>query len=483
MHTYLRVISLRKSSPAERMHQFQVSIEAPLDAPAQLRPVQLRPANPRPATSYLDGLRGIAALFVYTYHFSMALEGKRLRHGYGPHNSSLLSLPVLRLVRHSGPAMVSIFFAISGYVLSVGPLRHARRRQWDKLLAYISGAVLTRPIRLFLPSILLTVASLVLACLGYYELSAREMCPPPSPPSSSYSQECDFYPVTPPHLASVRDQVADWFGFVVRDLANPWDWEAGLRPASAYGLHLWTVGAELRCSMALFAVLATLLPCPQFLVRAGLWLALLVFCALWQRWDMVAFLAGLGLAVGDADENDNDTQQDDGGLLESGTSQNDHVPGRSGASLTATAIRRLIPNVSLLASLWLCSYPDVGGHEAWGFRLLASISSDRKLWHTSGAALMLWSTRRVRFIRHLLSSFIMIQFLGRISFALYLVHEPLLQVWGWPWARSWSGAPWALTVLVFIAETCTLLCLASVTWAIVDQRVLRMVKVIRQGLV
>ncbi|KAL0940204.1 acyltransferase [Colletotrichum truncatum] len=319
------------------MHQFQVSIETPLDEPEPLRQAQPRPVIPRPATSYLDGLRGIAALLVYTYHFSMALDGKRLRHGYGPHNSSLLSLPVLRLVRHSGPAMVSIFFVISGYVLSVAPLRHARWRQWDQLLAYLSGAVMMRPVRLLLPSILLTVASLVLAWLGYYERAAREICPPHPNISSSSSHECDFYPVTPPHLGSVLAQVVDWFHFVVRDLANPWDWEAGLRPASAYGLHLWTVGAELRCSIVLFAVLATLLPCTRPFVRVSIWLALLVFCALWQRWDMAAFLAGLGLAVGDADDNDNNTEQDDGGLFDCGTTQNDYLSGVRSADTPATA--------------------------------------------------------------------------------------------------------------------------------------------------
>ncbi|TDZ18860.1 hypothetical protein Cob_v008304 [Colletotrichum orbiculare MAFF 240422] len=275
------------------MDQFQTSLEAPpslaeLVPPRQTRP---KPAGLRPATSYLDGLRGIAALLVYTYHYSMALDGKRLRYGYGSHNFSLLSLPVLRLV-HSGPAMVAIFFTISGYVLSVGPLRHARQRRWDRLLTHLSGAMLTRPVRLLVPSVCLTVASLLLAWFGCYERAARQMCPP--------SADCDFYPIAPPRFTSARAQTVDWFGFVVRDLANPWAWDSGLRPASAYGLHLWTVAAELRCSMTLFAVLAALLPCERRRTRAGLWLAMVVFCALWQRWDMVAFLTGLGLAVGDA---------------------------------------------------------------------------------------------------------------------------------------------------------------------------------------
>ncbi|TDZ73342.1 hypothetical protein CTRI78_v001185 [Colletotrichum trifolii] len=445
------------------MDQFQTSLEAPPSLAELVPPMQTRPkpASLRPATSYLDGLRGIAALLVYTYHYAMALDGKRLRYGHGSHNSSLLSLPVLRLV-HSGPAMVAIFFTISGYVLSVGPLRHARQRRWDRLLTHLSGAMLTRPVRLLVPSVFLTVASLLLAWFGCYERAARQMCPP--------SADCDFYPVAPPRFMSARAQTVDWSGFVVRDLANPWAWDSGLRPASAYGLHLWTVAAELRCSMALFAVLAALLPCERRRTRAGLWLAMVVFCALWQRWDMVAFLTGLGLAVGDAREQDN---------------EDDQVPGFGRASSTtfAASLWRLVPHVALLASLWLCSYPDAGGDEAWGFRFLAGISSDRHLWHALGAALMLWSARRVRPVRHFLSSSPVVQFLGRISFAFYLVHEPLLQVWGWPLARYWSGSHWTATVLVFVVETCTLLCLASLMWATVDEPVLRMARAIRTYLV
>ncbi|KAH0426257.1 acyltransferase [Colletotrichum camelliae] len=415
------------------MHEPEISMEVPLGAPRTLRPVQLRSGNSRIATSYLDGLRGIAAVLVYTYHYSMALEGKRLRNGYGPQNSSLISLPVIRLIRHSGPAMVSIFFAISGYVLSVGPLRHARRRQWDKLLVYLSGAALTRSMRLLLPSVLLTVASLVLAWLGYYERAAQKMCsypPATSSVTSSSSQKCDFYPVAPPRLASLGDQIIDWFSFVARELANPWNWEAGLRPASAYGLHLWTIGAELRCSMVLFFILATLAPCRKVLGRASLLLALVVFCALWKRWDMVAFLAGLGLAAGDANGNQIEMQQDDADFLEAGELQSANVPGHYEAGSMVKLLSRVMPSLSLITSLWLCSFPDADGHKAWGFVMLSSISSDRYLWHITGAVLMLWSIRRIRPIRHFLSSFAMVQFLGRISFALYLIHEPLLQVWG-----------------------------------------------------
>ncbi|TLS29005.1 hypothetical protein PpBr36_02070 [Pyricularia pennisetigena] len=342
---------------------------------AQARRTQQPPPRSTliPVTAYLDGLRGVAAFFVYTYHYFIAIDGQRLRYAYGMKNQSLSSLPLLRLASHSGPAMVAIFFTISGYVLTVGPLRFARRERWDTLLARLSGSMLTRPVRLFLPSLLVTQVSLALALMGLYDHAAANMCPSPD------QKECDFYPVRPLTMPSVAEQLFDWTAFVSRELMNPWDWSSGLRPKSAYGLHLWTIGAEFRCSMMLFAFLAALLPCGRPLVRAGVWLFLIGFCALWQRWDMVAFLAGLGLAVADADENEGEEQQQQ---------QLGHAGDRRREEVQTTA-RRLIPCTLLLVSLMLCSYPDRGGIEAWGFGLLSHVSQDRHMWHTLGAPMML----------------------------------------------------------------------------------------------
>jgi peptidoglycan/LPS O-acetylase OafA/YrhL len=103
---------------------------------APLQPSFLRRASPTAEprrlhpTSYLDGLRGVAALFVVFAHYE-ATNFPSLNppwHGVDssnettqgvepPKNDNLLQLPIVRAI-YTGPFMVSIFFVISGHVLS-----------------------------------------------------------------------------------------------------------------------------------------------------------------------------------------------------------------------------------------------------------------------------------------------------------------------------------------------------------------------------
>lgn len=110
-------------------------------------------------TAYLDGLRGIAALIVYFYHFAIQWR-LDLVHGYGtpavsPNNQIIQAVPFRLLI--SGRASVSTFFVISGYVLSTRALRQIYSRQDPgRVLATLSGSFLRRPFRLYLPIITVT---------------------------------------------------------------------------------------------------------------------------------------------------------------------------------------------------------------------------------------------------------------------------------------------------------------------------------------
>lgn len=92
-------------------------------------------------TSYLDGLRGVAALFVVIAHYEATYfpflagafhegkpkEAREKRPPPRPSNNNLLQLPIVRTI-YSGPFMVSIFFVISGYVLSQKALGESATR-------------------------------------------------------------------------------------------------------------------------------------------------------------------------------------------------------------------------------------------------------------------------------------------------------------------------------------------------------------------
>lgn len=74
-------------------------------------------------TAWLDGMRGIAAFLVYIRHFAAATHPD-IQYGWGTNGEhrNFIHLPFLRLLT-AGPAMVALFFIISGYALSLGPLR------------------------------------------------------------------------------------------------------------------------------------------------------------------------------------------------------------------------------------------------------------------------------------------------------------------------------------------------------------------------
>jgi len=129
--------------------------------------------NPRRLfpTSYLDGLRGVAAFCVAIYHYGACYTASS-KIGYGAERGApgkyewVLLLPIIRVV-HAGRLMVVIFFTISGYVLSYRSLQLARLGKNTEVLNSLASSVFRRWLRLHLP----VVASIFLAfMLGRWNL-------------------------------------------------------------------------------------------------------------------------------------------------------------------------------------------------------------------------------------------------------------------------------------------------------------------------
>ena len=125
-----------------------------------LRPtIFLRHWHPAPeprklrSSAWLDGLRGVAALIVSHYHF-YEIFFPSVQSGWGSSEADhhLLQFYFIRILS-SGNLMVSIFFIISGYVLSQRALQLARTRQNEKLFEVLSSSVCRRWIRLMLPAL------------------------------------------------------------------------------------------------------------------------------------------------------------------------------------------------------------------------------------------------------------------------------------------------------------------------------------------
>lgn len=129
----------------------------------------IRPAKLSP-TAYLDGMRGLAALFVYFCHYFYQAFTIAESWGAGTTNYHPLKLPIIRLF-YQGPAAVCVFFVISGYALSYRPLKLIRSRQMSEFANCMSSMMFRRGIRLFLPTAISTLMVVVFLQMGVYELT------------------------------------------------------------------------------------------------------------------------------------------------------------------------------------------------------------------------------------------------------------------------------------------------------------------------
>jgi len=90
-------------------------------------------------TAYLDGVRGFAALLVYWGHHELwahdALGADRiLENAYGYDNQRYLAcLPGVRLFFSGGHFAVTVFFVLSGYVLSTKPMAMIQAGEYLRL--------------------------------------------------------------------------------------------------------------------------------------------------------------------------------------------------------------------------------------------------------------------------------------------------------------------------------------------------------------
>lgn len=433
-------------------------------------PLKSRPSN-RSDTAYLDGLRGIAAFIVFILHLWMPFDRTTVL-GFGPGLSyGIFNLPILRVVR-SGKAMVRIFFVISGYVLTLSPARHYLNDSGEHH-SKLGKALIKRPFRLFLPPIAMTLLAMLLVRLGAFQTAKEMEALPAHLPAQTIILRQTFF-----------HQLLDWAGFVARKLTNPWVWVEDLfvdPDASYYGAHLWTIQTEFRCSIITLTTLQSLFVIRSVSMRYVLSCGLILFCVVWSRWDVALFLAGMSLCLLDVERNTEATDRD---YLGDTTRTTDSAHSRPPRGYSRSQFWfKIAPWCLLVLGLWAVSYPDEKGGRALGFRLASKLCDSVDFWQSVGALAVVWSIGRLRPLRRMLGTK-WLQYLGALSYSLYLVHYPFLETVGWRLtqllreyfssAAVQAGVGRSLGILAgnvfaFIFSTLMLLWASDYTWRALDK--------------
>lgn len=363
-------------------------------------------------TVFLDGMRGLASLCVFIEHFLVPFWGT-IFYAYGGHkDATLFQLPVIRLL-YSGSPMVCIFFVISGAALSLKPVQLVSKGDRNSAYRAIESMLLRRPMRLFGPAF---ISSLFLMIAAHLHLCDIQSAVEYEGPAEILDE---FWMLQPQFVPSLWDQMKEWFDFFTAKVLIPSIWRGtttgrdyGDLEHVEYGSQLWTIGVEYWCSVLLYTALfgtVRLRPSCKMAVIA----ILICFAILVSRWDMMMFLYGSLLA--------------------------NTLGFQEGPSpKTRTVFRDSFFVFLQCVGLLLASFPELGGPQSLGFSWLSVISTNPRVWQSLGAAMIVLAGSNLNLFRRFFSCNILL-YLGRISFALYLVHMPILITVGWRLVPSiWS---------------------------------------------
>jgi peptidoglycan/LPS O-acetylase OafA/YrhL len=368
-------------------------------------------------TSYLDGMRGLAALAVVACHYAytcfIITYGFGLENQGNGANNNFLQLPIIRLL-YSGPPMVCLFFVISGYALSLKPLKQMRSRAWGDLATTMSSSIFRRPLRLFISTTISTFMVFLMLRIGLYEHTRAFSTDP------MYLQ--NVQELHPPMLESFGAQFKDWVEQMF-NFACIFSWKP-FAGSTAYDVHLWTIPVEFRASMMLFLAIIALARLRPWL-RLTMLFAMSLFVLRNNRWDMMLFFSGMFIA-----ELDLNRQSQSGS---SGFSTRSFLPIPS--VLKKSKSVQLFWFIMGILALYLMSQPDEFSEQTPGWIWLHSLipnwfSEKYRYWQSMGSILFVLAAARQPLLQAPFNTRI-VQYLGKISYALYLMHGPVIHTVGY----------------------------------------------------
>lgn len=348
-------------------------------------------------TAYLDGLRGLMALLVCISHqrsFFYGTEGEAdIEIGWGYQGIYRLACtPFLRLIWTGGIPGVTIFFVLSGYVLSKTPLRLLRDGDTEKCHNYLGAALFRRPIRLLLPPLVISLAFAFLLQLpiGLQPLQAW-----------------------PPRQSNLFVEVARWWNEFL-DITFPLQTNGVYKPWFPYDPPIWTIPVELRGSILVYTSIVAVSH-GSAKSRRILFLVIGLYMLWCYEWAMFCFMMGMLLALMDLEQLDKQYLG--------------HLPPK---------VRSLMDHVIFVAAWYLLCMPAGKQHgferseNTPGWHHLTKLMPMRyfldeywRWWHSWGSLMTVYCVLRIQWLQRFFS-WPKLQLLGKISFCLYLIHIPIL---------------------------------------------------------
>ncbi|KAL9130625.1 MAG: hypothetical protein Q9217_001239 [Psora testacea] len=323
-------------------------------------------------SSWADGLRGIAAVYVMFSHMTIAFARYIIPPATSENGPSYwMQRPILRLVAQ-GPAWVSCFIILSGFVNSLRPIKLSRAGQIDTALSNLAVSSFRRSFRLFLPALTATVLSWFICQLGAYETAKK---------SDAY-----WLSITSPQR-SISWETA--IGDLMRAVRNTWLFN----PENPYDQPQWALLYLLLGSMITFTTL-------------------LVTINLTPRFRVGASMVAVGIF---------------GGILLSELNYSSYP-------LRLAPLSPLFAPPLLIIALFLMSFPAEFQQQArWSsflLRLHHKIFSETALvdrtWPSMGALLLCFTIVMSPHLRRALAHKWLL-WLGKISFPLYLLHGSFMR--------------------------------------------------------
>lgn len=409
-------------------------------------------------TLWLDGLRGVAAAVVAIFHAKElepdSIFGVLSRSFWDEppeQNRRFIQLPPFRLL-FAGDAMVSLFMVISGYAISLPILSH--RDNGITFFQRLGSAATRRIFRIYLPSAIILFLSQLLYFCSAYQVDLPD------------GWVGGLQPLTAPwsHLRYVS-----WTLVHMMDISNHGDdlnFTNNRPELDCLLMQLWTMAIEFRGSCIVYLLIMTSAfwrSQPRYLMLFGL----AIYWFLNGHWDIFAFAIGLCFAESQVGPDEAEANREL--ALPCHTTKNKAAAIRALIKTGKRAIRdttnsvifrRFRTSASLVIGVYLLCishiYAPPAGFLAPEYRYLLAIQPSiwdnpemaPRCWSTVGAVLVVYAISQSNLLQRPLESQLG-QYLGRISFPLYLVHltvywifKPLVRnlIWWMETRQAFPGA-------------------------------------------